>query len=183
MLSLGIITLVIVNFGFISSCILIILGDMWMKAIMNQTDTMSITEERRGLFSFNFLAIIGIVMTSIEFVVSIILISYSYHPNLPYDYGTTCPNSCQCSTLQSFYQFADFCSYNLGVSLITTVTKILLFCFTLRLTKIQQESDDIYEQQQLSRPIEAKEGSALLAAANNQKRVETALIGVRSSVI
>jgi hypothetical protein len=195
MLSLGIITLVIVNFGFISSCILIVIGDMWMKAIKNQTDNMSLTE-RRGLFSLNSLAITGIVLTSLEFVISIILISYSYHPNLPYDYGITCPNSCQCSSLQRLYQFADFCSYNLGVSLITTVTKIILFWFTLHLTKTSSTSvgDDIYEQE-IRNNNKVKEGTALLASTTtttttttttpSQTRIgtTTALIGVRNNTI
>ena len=184
MLSIGIITLIIINIGFISSCILIIIGDTFMKASTSATDNKNLTE-RRGLFSINGSAIAGIVMTSIEFVISIILLATSYTQKVPASAIFSSYN-CQythCEVIKSLYQFADFCSYNLGVSLITTVTKILLFCFTMRLTKIQQESDDIYEQQQLSRPIEAKEGSALLAAVNNQKRVETALIGVRSSVL
>jgi hypothetical protein len=200
MLSLGIITLVIVNFGFISSCILIVIGDMWMKAIKNQTDNMSLTE-RRGLFSLNSLAITGIVLTSLEFVISIILLAFAYTQKSPPTSSNSpyyCPYAtCSCDVMLSMYEFADFCSYNLGVSLITTVTKIILFWFTLHLTKTSSTSfgDDIYEQE-ITNNNKVKEGTALLASTTNtttttstttpsQTRIgtTTALIGVRNNTL
>jgi len=148
MISIGIITLLIFNFGFISSCILIGIGDTFMKASKSNKNNNDLTE-KRGLFSLHASAIAGIVLSSIELTISFISLVYSYTRAIPNSADSStggCPVRCSCGDLMNMYVFADYSSYNLGASIITTVTKIALFWFTLRLTKQGVES---FEQQQL----------------------------------
>jgi len=179
-LTIGIITLLSSHLGFISSCIIIALGAEWMKA-------RNLNNEESFLFqcgnhSMKSIAMVGIILASIELLSCIGFLSYMYvtdvtpsplcirSPYYPYDYNV----SCQLSDLSANFSVRVYAMYNFGAVLIGFVIKVLLFWMSLRLTSAHYDNSD-------ENQVVVKEETSLLGSNTTQLRVGTSLAEVLQS--
>jgi hypothetical protein len=169
-LTIGIITLLSAHLGFMSSCIIIALGAEWMKA-KNENNKESFLL-LRGNYTMKSIAMVGIILASIELLSSIGFVSYMYvtdvapsplcirRPYYPYDYN----GSCQLSDLSANFSVRVYAMYNFGAVFIGFVIKVLLFWMSLRLSSAHYDSND-------ENQVVVKEETSLLGSNTTQLRV------------